>query len=249
MIRAIIIEDEQDAIELLVNMLQDQHSKTINIVGIAKSISDGKKLIKELSPELIFLDINLVDGSGFELRDDINHDKIKVIFTTAFADHSLAAFKTHAIDYLLKPISYEDLHRAIGKMMENSRLSVNLSELRTLIDKNAGAVSNKINISTSEGIEILNATEIIRVEANGSYCTIHIDKRNPIIVSRPMKDIEENLSQNTFMRVHKSHVINVNYVIKYTHSDGGVIILKDNTNIPVSRRKKEFILARLLGNT
>lgn len=247
MIRTLIIEDETNAVDLLINLLKQNYADTIEIVGTGKSVADGRRLIEKEQPDLLLLDIYLSDGSCFELLDKIIEKGIKVIFTTAYHEFALEAFKVHVIDYLLKPIGHNDLKRALDKLLNQSNNNGNLIALKDSLEKVLLPQNSRISIPTSKSIELVDLDDILYISAERSYCLIHTSDNNKILSSKSLKEVENEIPQDSFIRIHKSYIVQMKYVKRYEHQDGGILVLKNGDSLPISRRKKNEILSVLFG--
>ncbi len=241
MLNAIVIDDEVDAInsiELIIN----EYCSNVTVVGKADSVATGKELIKQLNPDLIFLDIEMPRGSGFDLLEMFPDRNFDVIFITAYNNWAIKAFKYSAVDYILKPIDIDEFIAAVSKV-EKARANNNHSsdKYKILLENlKSSSGCKKIAISTSEGIEYVDIHKIIRFEGEGSYSKIFIEGQSEILVSKNLKEFQELLSKNNFFRTHNSHLINLEYVRKYILKDGGYIEMKDSSIVPISRRKKDL---------
>lgn len=246
MINAIIIEDEKKSMEVL-QALVTANCPEVNILGNADSVSTGIELIKKVSPNLIFLDIEMADGSGFDLLERVGSGNYDVIFTTASDAHALKAIKFSAIDYLLKPIDGDELKAAVEKHKLKKPNDASLENLRFLLQnfKQPSQQYSKITLPTGNAYEIVNVKDIIRCEADGSYTTFFLESKKKLLVSASLKHYEDLLPEDEFIRVHHHHLINMAHVIRYLKTDGGYAVMSDGTQIEISRRKKEAFLARL----
>ena len=244
--KAVIIENEEDAISLLATLI-DEYLPHIKIVGTGGTVKEGIAIIKDQKPDLIFLDISLDDGDGFEILDHLESNYFNVIFTTAYDEYAIKAFKYNAVDYLLKPFSIEDLINAVNKVSEIEEKELLVKRVKHLIKHLQGISSGKIPFHTSDGISIYHIKHIVRIEADRSYCFLHTDEGKKIMLSRPMKEISEILPENIFFKVHKSHIINLNFVSQYIKEDGGRVMMNNGDHVPVSRRRKEDFLDILTG--
>jgi len=233
-IRAMIIDDMPLAIASLRADLESAHPE-IEIVGTAEGVISGAKEVKKLKPELLFLDIHMGDGDGFDLLDIIANDNIKVIFTTASLDHAIRAFQFEAVDYLLKPVDPELLKAAILKAE---------AQLQKDSTDNSQVTSETISLNTQEEIRILNIDEIIRLEAMGNYTTFHTSDGQKVLVTKTMKEFEK-LLPTKFIRVHQSHLVNKLHISAYIKTEGGYLKMKDGTDVPVSVRKKSAVIELL----
>ncbi|WP_236581840.1 LytR/AlgR family response regulator transcription factor [Sphingobacterium spiritivorum] len=236
MYRTIIIEDEYHLREALSIMLEITAPAKVQIIGYAESTEEAVRLIDRLKPDLIFMDIMLKNGSGFDVLQQAAYRSFHLIFTTAYEEHAIRAFKFSAIDYLLKPIDPEDLKTAIdriaqfrGKFLEESQVS----ELTHNLRKNP----DKIVLPTQEAMHVVKIDQIIRCETSGSYTTFFLTGAKNIIVSKPLKNYEDILIPPLFFRVHQSHLINTNYITSFSRE--GLIFMEDKTTVPISRAKKE----------
>ena len=241
MLNAVIIDDEIDAInsiELIIN----EYCSNISIVGKANSVIEGKDVINNASPDVVFLDIEMPRGSGFDLLEMFPDRDFDIIFITAYNNWAIKAFKYSAIDYILKTIDIDELIAAVKKVekLRANKSSQNVDRYKVLLENIKSKGCRKIAISTSEGIEYVDINKIIRFEGEGSYSKIFIDGQTEILVSKNLKEFQELLSKNNFFRTHNSHLINLEYVRKYVLKDGGYIEMKDASVVPISRRKKDL---------
>ncbi len=240
MIRAIIIEDEPVSREMLTLLLQ-RHKADIEIVDTCSNPTDGIESIALHQPDLIFLDIQMPKMNGFDMLKKINNINFEVIFTTAFDQYAINAIRTSALDYLLKPVDDEDLTAAIEKCRERMIEKKTKYQFENLLNNltNKNPLDKTLALSASDGISFVKMSNILRVEANGRYAKFYLLDKQTILVSKTLGDFEEILSANHFFRIHDSSIINLNHVKKYTRGDGGTVLLSDNTELDVSRRRKE----------
>jgi len=240
MIRTLIIDDEENNRQRLSGLIAE-HFPTIDMVGEADGVETGLQAIEEYQPELVLLDIKMADGDAFDLLQQIKPIFFKIIFVTAFEEYALKAFKFSALDYLLKPVTVEDLRLAFDK----AEIQI-LTELKlqiSALNKNLQNNKNKtLVLRTSDKIYFLETKNIIRCESDRNYTYFYICEQHKHIVSQPLKDFEEILSEYGFFRIHKSHMINLSYIESFDKTDGGFVILKDKTELPVARRKKTELL-------
>lgn len=246
MVRAAIVDDENSAIEALKSLIS-QFITGIEIVTEASDINEAVTKIKEYNPDLVFLDIQMPGGSGFNVLEQLAPINFNVIFTTAFDQYAIQAIKYSALDYLLKPIVPSELIKAIEKhKMERLKVTME-ANFRVLLDnlkqpKDAPQESKKIVLSTQEGMHVVSVSDILRCESDDCYTTYYLVDKKKIMVSKTLKETEDTLSDSNFIRPHKSHLINLKYVKTLIRSDGGYIMMSDGTEIPVSRRKKEYVV-------
>ncbi len=243
MIRGIIVEDEKHSRETLRGML-DRYCKNVEIVAETDSYRGGLKEIREHHPDVVFLDIQMPDGSGFRMLEELDEIDFEIIFTTAFDQFAIKAIKYSALDYLLKPIDPEELVRALKKVetkLSNQKVNQNIQVLLDNI-KARDADPHKIILSTSEKIHIIETDQIIRCESDNYYTNFFLSDGKKILVSKTLKENEQLLSDHNFIRPHKSHLVNVKYIKGFLKYDGGYIEMTDGSRIPVSRRKREKII-------
>jgi len=235
--RTAIIENETKAQRLLFDILK-AYCRELQVVGIAATINKGRQLITEHQPELLFLDIQLDDGDGFDLLDILEQQNLKVIFTTAYDSYAIKAFKYETVDYLLKPITPKEVMKAVEKVKRMKDSHFSLEQLKSLLKKDD---SDTLRISTSEAISLLQKSDIVRIEGDGAYATIHLADGESEMVSQSIGQLENEINKPSFLRIHTSHLINQQYLRKYIKEDGGYALMKDGVKVPVSRRKKELI--------
>ena len=230
MLKAIIVDDQTLAISSLTAELEDHFSQRVKIVGKALGVMEAAKLIKSENPDVIFLDIHMNDGDGFDLLDIVNSPSISIIFTTASQDHALKAFQYAAVDYLLKPVDQKQLERALGKIESAG--------------EELGSTKDVLTVSTQESLRLVSFESITRLMAEGNYTRIYLKDGKMILASKTLKSFEERLDSQ-FIRTHQSHLININYVQSYIKEEGGYILMEDGSQIPVSVRKKALVLSEL----
>ena len=240
MIRAIIIEDEPVSREMLTLMLQ-RHKAAIEIIDTCSNPTDGIESIAQHQPDLIFLDIQMPKMNGFDMLKKISNINFEVIFTTAFDQYAINAIRTSALDYLLKPVDDEDLTAAIEKCKNRMMEKKTKQQFENLFNNlnNNNPLDKTLALAASDGISFVKMCDILRVEANGRYAKFYLLNKETILVSKTLGDFEEILSANQFFRIHDSSIINLNHVKKYTRGDGGTVLLSDNTELDVARRRKE----------
>lgn len=245
-LNAVIIDDEPNARTFLAGQI-GQYCPNVTIIGEASGVQEGLELLSNSNPELVFLDVKMKDGTGFDLLDQFKDTEpnFAVIFTTAFDQYAVKAIRNSALDYLLKPVDGEELKQAVGRYIPPEDLSVSnvgilLENIRELNEK-----EKKIVIPTAEKTWVVRVKEILRCESDMSYTTFYLANGQSILSSRTLKETEEQLPANQFLRVHKSHLINVDFITAFEREDGGVISLEDGSRIPVSRRRVEDVKAFL----
>ena len=241
---AIIVEDNSLALEMLINDITNNHNE-IKIIGTATSVVEAAKLLQTTKPDILFLDIMLGDGTGFDILEIFPNLNSKIIFVTASDAYAIKAFKFAAIDYILKPYTDQDLSKAIEKanlqlQPENEQLKV----LKQAITK-PNTKLEKISLHTLEKIIVANIADIIRCKSDNNYTTFYFNNNEKILVSKTLKFYADLLKEVGFLRVHQSHLVNTKYIKEFIKSDGGYLVLTDNANVPVSVRKRNEVLAAL----
>ncbi|MBK8449046.1 MAG: response regulator transcription factor [Saprospiraceae bacterium] len=239
MITAIIVEDERLSAELLQNMLKD-HCPEVTILCIANEVKEAIQLIAEKKPDLIFLDIEMQTGTGFDVLQGVKNIPLKIIFTTAYDHYALKAIKFSAIDYLLKPIDILELKEAVQKVITD-KISKSENKLDWLL-KNLASQKNddySISLSTLDGIEFVPIVNIIRLEANGPYTHFYLKNNQKLMISKNLKEYEMMLTDYGFFRIHNSHLINLKEVKKIIKTDGGSAVMSDDSHVSISPRKND----------
>jgi two-component system, LytTR family, response regulator len=245
--KTLIIEDEQKSLDMLAGIIQ-KSCPQLQIVGLAHNVKEGVEMIKTLNPELVFLDISMPDGSGFDLLEQVQGHKFELIFATASDQHAIRAIKYSACDYLLKPIDIDELKAAVDKAMKKKSFAPpTMENLQFLIQQLKRADDNfqKITLPTGNAFEIVNIKDIIRCEADTSYTVFYLTDKRKLMVSAGLKHYEELLPEQDFIRVHHHHLINMNHVLRFLKEDGGYAVMSDGSKIEISRRKKDAFLERL----
>jgi len=245
MINAVIIDDEPKNIKVMKNMLKE-FCPQVQVIGDANNSNDGKELIHQKKPELVFLDIEMPYGNGFDLLNALMPVDFEVVFVTAFDKYMLQALKYSALDFLLKPVNIDELKNAVQNAELRIRKNSINQQLSILLDnfKKQESGLKKIAIPTVDGFDFILIENIIRCEAQGAYTRIHVTDSKKILVSRPLKDFENLLPEDIFFRIHNSHLINLNYIKKYNRGRGGLVELDDGSVLEVAARRKDEFLNR-----
>jgi len=244
-IKAVIVDDEKHSRETLKNLVE-QFCDGISIVATAASIKDGLEQIGKLNPDLVFLDIELQSGTGFDLLEQVGEINFEVIFTTAFEQYAIKAVKFSSLDYLLKPIDVEELQSAVKKLHQKETTKEYQQQIKILIENlKQQPKLNKICLSTALGFEFIDVSEIIYCNASGSYTSFVLKNGSKFLVSKHLKEYENLLIEHFFMRVHNSFLINLKEVKKFIKADGGYIIMSNNDSVSLSRSKKDGFLTAM----
>jgi len=242
MLRALIVEDEHLSREVLKSLL-NTYCPEIQIVGEADSAKSAVVMIQTTRPEVVFMDIELGDGTAFDVLRHIGKPQFQLIFTTAYDHYAVQAIKFNALDYLLKPIDLDELKSAIAKITSSTHQPPNYEHFITNVT-NTRNENPVITLSTSDSFEYIPVREIIRCEAQGAYTKFYIRNKSSLLVSKTLKEYEPLLQPYDFFRTHQSHLINLHDVERYLKGDGGYIVLKDGMKIGVARtRRDEFLTA------
>ena len=246
-LKALIVDDEFNARNNL-KILIDEFCPELKIVGLVESAEEARIIIEKEKPDVVFLDIAMPKEDGFSLLKSYENRDFSVVFTTAYNEYALKAFKENAIDYLEKPISIDDLQKAVQKVMKvhGSNEQRTPAELSELVDEAMEGKNDRISIPTRDGYVIIRNTDIIHLEASDNYTMIYLIDGSRHLSSKNIKVYEENLNQEVFFRTHKSHIINVEHHLKeFSRSEGNMAILTNGINVPIARRKMANFLSRI----
>lgn len=244
MLSVILIDDEQHCIERMQTLLHVNYTKEITILKTCSTVEEGILAIYKLKPQLIFLDIEIHNKTGFDLLREFDEIFFDVVFTTAHDKYAVQAFKFSAVDYLLKPVDAEDLKIAISKVLSNKSASDADAKMKTLLENIQPGKKKKLLIPTVTGFDIVSAENIIRLRSNVNYTTLFLNDKKEITVAKTLKEFENMLADFGFFRIHNSDIINLKYLKSYNKGKGGYVIMQDGTEIEVSsRRKDEFLQA------
>ena len=243
MYKTIIVDDEPKNMRILKKLLQD-YCPQISIIGEAGDVNAAHKIITELNPEIVLLDIEMPYGNAFDLLDKLMPVKFEVIFITAYNNYSIKAFRYTAVDYLLKPVDIRELQDATQKAINRitaNRINEHVSLLLSNLKDNANS-NPKIAVPTPEGYVFVHIEDIIRCESNGAYTYIYTVKKERVVASKNIKEYEEILPKTNFFRIHNSHLVNLNRILRYNKGRGGTVTMEDGTELEVaSRRRTEFL--------
>lgn len=248
MYQTVIIDDDQLARRGLKRILE-QNFKEIQIMGEADSVVTGLALINEVDPDLVFLDIEMPDGTGFNLLEQLTNINFKVVFTTSYSDYAITAFKYSAFDYIVKPVLIENVRSTISRindipiLQEKQQVEVLKKNLNRSSDEDQTIALPEIN-----GFSIVKVKDIFRCEGERNYSRIYFNNGNSVLVSRTLLDFDNLLVPHGFFRIHRSHLINLRNVNRYLKTDGGMVEMMDKTQLPVSPKFKDELLNRLLYN-
>jgi len=243
MVKAAIIDDEKNGRSTLIGLI-NSHCQGIEIVGEAFSVVSGIELIKQSQPEVVFLDIEMPDGTGFDLLSQLDSVEFEVIFVTAYDKYAVKAFRFSAIDYLLKPVNPESLVSSVQRLKKTTHAK-DLGKKIDFLLRNSKKLE-KIVLPTVEGVHIVKIENIIRCSADDYYTIFSLKDGKKITVSKTLKEYAEIFENHNFFRTHQSHLINLEFVERLVGSDCGFIIMQNGDKVEVSRRRKKQLLAVLM---
>ena len=241
MIKTIIVDDEFNAREFLEKLLQRYFPDKFLVLALCESVDEAIHAIEKFNPELVFLDVQMPNKNGFQLFKELNKINFEVIFTTAHSEFAIDAIKCSALDYLLKPINYIDLLETVKKYESKLHKASQQEKLMLLIENldTGNSAFNKIALPTETGFELVKTNAILYCEADSNYCKIVCLDGKKIVLSKTLKFIEELLPTSVFQRIHKSYLVNLNYVTRFNKTNELLVELSNGQTLPVSIRKKE----------
>ncbi len=244
MITAVIIDDDTNLRNGLRELLSF-YAPDIKIIGEAEDVASGVEVIDMLKPQVVFLDIQLHDGTGFDVLEKIAQKNGKttshIVFITAHEEYAIKAFRFSALDFLLKPVDPDELENVIGKIKKVLEKNDSYAHIDLLLENIRKKVDNfkRIALTTADGIHLYEVSDIIRCEGEDNYTMFFIKNNIPVIISKTLKEYEDLLSEYGFERIHQKHLINLAYLKSYVKKDGGFVVMADNAQLPISARKKE----------
>ncbi len=246
-IRAVIIDDELNNIDNLRSILL-KHCPEVTVMAIALNAENGREIILENQPDLVFLDIQMPGKNGFDLLQSLQEYSFEVVFVTAHDKYGLQAIKFAALDYLLKPIDIKELKRAISRAMERTRLknqNVQLENLMKVLHQQQNKLLHRLALPTQREVRFVFTEQIVHCDSTNNYTSFFLVDGVKIIVSKPIYEYEEILTDYGFLRCHQSHLVNKKFVKSWVKEDGGYLLLQDGTQLPVSRNKRDHIKSQL----
>jgi two-component system LytT family response regulator len=248
MIKTIIVDDEFNAREFLQKLLNRYFPDKFLVLALCESVDEAIHAIDKFNPELVFLDVQMPNKNGFQLFKELNKINFEVIFTTAHSEFAIDAIKCSALDYLLKPINYIDLLETVKKYESKLHKASQQEKLMLLIENldTGNSAFNKIALPTETGFELVKTNAILYCEADSNYCKIICLDGKKIVLSKTLKFIEELLPTSTFQRIHKSYLVNLNYVTRFNKTNELLVELSNGQTLPVSIRKKEDFINAII---
>jgi len=242
MMKAVIIDDEEDSRRILANYLA-KYCNDVEVCGFGESVATGGEAIKKHDPDVVFLDIEMPYGNGFDLLDSIKEITFETVFVTAFDHYAIQALNQSAAYYLLKPISIDELINAVNKIRSERKEANYTRHSKVLLDNIRMPVNQKIMLPTMEGFEIVTINSILYCEAADNFTRFYLEGvANPLLICKTLKYFEEILKEHRFLRIHRSHLINPDYVIRYTKGKGGSVTMKNNKELEMSAEKRQQFL-------
>jgi len=247
MIRAAIIDDEKHSIDRLKKLLHENAAETVEVIAEASSVDDGIDCIRSFTPDLVFLDVQLHEKTGFDLLGQLAERNFEVIFTTGYEKYAVRAFRFSAVDYLLKPVEVPDLMHALQKVTSVQQRKETADKLDALLYnvRNIHGAAKRIGIPVSDGLVFTPVSDIVRCESHVNYTTIFLKNKQHLLVAKTLKEFEELLGDYDFFRVHNSHLVNLAYVKRFNRGKGGYVTMTDDSVIEVSTRRKDHFLKKL----
>jgi two-component system, LytTR family, response regulator len=248
-LRAVIIDDEIHSLQTT-EMLVKKYCPEISVEGLADTPEKGIELIDHCKPDLVFLDIAMPGMNGFELLSHVNFRFFEIIFTTAFDEYAIKAFKVNAIDYLLKPIETDELIEAVKKVQRKFDASGYKHQVDDLIKLfRPDSMKRRIAFSVDGKIRLFDPETIIYFQSDGNYTQLHLTGNQKFLVSKTLKSVEQHFNHPVFIRIHNSFLINLNHIKEYIRGEGGEVVMSNGDTLPVSRSKKEELLEMIFSGT
>jgi len=249
MIRTIIIDDEPSAVNVLALLLKKKCSEDIEIIATSESPQEGRELIEQLSPDLVFLDIEMPGMTGIDLLRSFPKPNFQFIFVTAYDAYALEAFRLSAVDYLLKPVEADDIVRAVKKiksdiLQHQNNISFRLEQLEKMLSHKTALPHTRIGIGMADKIVFIHIPDILYCEAQGAYTHVYLKDDKKMFASKSLGEFETQLAGQQFLRIHHHFLINLHHVKEFQRHDGGYVIMDNSKHLEVSQRKrKEFLEA------
>ena len=237
-----VIIDDKSSVRNTLKMMLEVYAPQVNLLGEADGIQTGLQLIKEKQPELVLLDVEMEDGTGFDLLSLCPQIDFKTIFITAHDIYAIHAFKFSAVDYLLKPVNPEELVKALEKANLQQHVHHQAAMQNLMQNQKENKKSQKLVLGNTENIYLVDLNEVIRCQAEGNYTRFYLTEDRVILVSKTLKEYVEILDTANFFRAHKSHIFNLSFFSRFERKDGGTVHLKDGSTLPVAVRRKDELL-------
>ena len=237
--KKVLIIDDEKRIRDFVKRMIDSFELDVQVYTDGESVDTGIESIKRIQPDIVFLDIQMPDGTGFDLLNQIGEKRFELIFITAFQEYAIMAIKFSALDYILKPIDAEELKTALVNALDTIDYKKEDTQFDALTHNLNTNQKRKLVLKTQESVHVVDLNEIIRCEADKNYTFFYLNSGKKILVSRTLKDFEMLLGNHGFFRAQQSHLINLEYIDRYDKQEGGSVIMKDGASVPLSTAKKD----------
>ena len=252
MIRTIIIDDEPSAVNVIALLLKKKCKDSVEVIATSNSPQQGRDLIEKLTPDLVFLDIEMPGMTGVDLVRSFKNPRFRVVFVTAYDAYAVEAFRLSAMDYLLKPVEGDDIVKAVEKIKndidkDQNTIGVQLKHLEKLLMHSATAAESKIGIGMADKIVFVHIPDILYCEANGAYTNVYLNDGKKMVASKLLGDFETQLAGHKFFRIHHAHLINLDKVKEFQRHDGGYVIMENGKQLEVSQRKRKDFLDAIQG--
>lgn len=242
--QAILIDDQESQRKNLKDLLT-LHCPDINILGEADSVQSGIALIQNTHPQLVFMDIDLGDGTGFDILESIGDPHFSLVFVTGHNEFAIKAFKYSALDYILKPVNPTDLGQALERARKMTTSDDSGLRIQNLLESRGSKKQEKIILSDADSIYLVEVSEILRCQAESNYTRFFLTEKREILVSKTLKEYEQLFEGQPFFRVHQSHLVNLTHFSRLDKKEGGTIVMKDGSFVPVAVRRKDELLSLL----
>ena len=242
--KVLIIDDENRTRSLIAKMI-DSFGFDVETIPEGENVQSGIKAIEKHNPDIVFLDIQMPDGTGFDVIRSIGNKNFEVIFITAHEEFAIKAIKFSALDYLLKPVDASELKAALEKALELVDSEKNNGQFDALHSNIQSNEKRRLVLKTQESVHVVDLEQIIRCEADRNYTSFFLKDSKKILVSKTLKEYETLLAAHNFLRVQQSHLINIDYVDRYDKKNGGAVVMKDGSEVPLSPAKREVFFKRL----
>lgn len=240
MLNAVIIDDESDSRQILAGYLT-RYCPDVKVCGFGESVATGLEAIKKYNPEIVFLDIEMPYGNGFDLLDKLDEVTFETVFVTAFDNYAIRALNQSASYYLLKPVNIDELVKAVEKIKSEREVKNHPTRTQLLVE-NFTSGKQKIMLPTLEGFEIVTINSILYCEAADNFTKFYFESSAPLLICRTLKYFEDILTEHRFLRIHRSYLINPEFVVRYSKGKGGYVTMKNNQELEVSPHKKKELL-------
>lgn len=237
--KKVLIIDDEKRIRDFVKRMIDSFGLNVEVFTDGENVETGLNAIKTLKPDIVFLDIQMPDGTGFDLLNQVGEKSFELIFITAFQEYAIMAIKFSALDYILKPIDAEELKTALQNALDTIEFKKEETQYEALTHNLNNHQKRKLVLKTQESVHVVDLSEIIRCEADKNYTFFYLNNGKKILVSRTLKDFELLLANHGFFRVQQSHLINLEYIDRYDKTEGGAVVMKDGAAVPLSTAKKD----------